>query len=182
MREIDEAVVILKKGGIIAYPTEAVFGLGCDPLNSDAVMRLLQIKQRASQKGFILIADTFEKFLPLIDSVPPKKLAAALATWPGPYTWIFPANKKYASSLIYGDHETIAIRVTAHPLASMLCHAFGRPLISTSANLASQAPLVTAESVQAMFGKKLDYILKGETGGLLSPTPIRDILSGKVLR
>lgn len=176
------AAWVLKQGGVIAYPTEAVFGLGCDPLNHEAVTHLLRLKRRSAQKGLILIADCFEKFRPLVASIPDERREAVLATWPGPYTWVFPANLSVVPEEIRGENKTIAIRVTAHPVAKQLCQAFGSPIVSTSANFSFDEPLCTAESVKTYFGSDLDYILEGETGGLLKPTEIRDALTGEVLR
>lgn len=181
-QSILHAAWMLKQGGIIAYPTEAVFGLGCDPFNQDAVTQLLRLKHRSAQKGLILIADCFEKFHPLITEIPAERQEAILATWPGPYTWVFPANLAVVPEEIRGGNETIAIRVTAHPVARQLCQFFGSPLISTSANFSFEEPLCTAESVKAYFGNDLDYILEGQTSGLLKPTEIRDALTGEVLR
>src|SRR5262245_5236412 len=112
-QSILHAAWVLKQGGVIAYPTEAVFGLGCDPFNQDAVMQLLRLKHRAAEKGLILISDCFEKFQPLITSIPDEKREAVLATWPGPYTWVFPANLSVVPESIRGENKTIAIRVTA---------------------------------------------------------------------
>jgi L-threonylcarbamoyladenylate synthase len=183
MREILYAAKVLKNGGIVAYPTEAVFGLGCDLFNPNALSKLLQLKNRTSQKGLILISDCFEKFRPFIAEVPEEKLALACATWPGPYTWVFPANIEFVPEMVRGAHQTVAIRVTNHPIARALCEAFGdTPLVSTSANLSSQSPLISAKSVEAFFGKKLDYVLQGETAGLLTPTRICDVLTGRILR
>lgn len=177
-----EAVLALKQGGIIAYPTEAVFGLGCDPFNETALTRLLTIKHRSPHKGLILIADCFERVEPFLAPVPDRQLQTALASWPGPYTWVFPAELSRTTPLIRGQHPTIAVRITAHPLARALCQAFENPIVSTSANRSSEPPAQTAEAVRFFFGHALDYVLEGETSGLLSPTEIRDVLTGKLLR
>lgn len=177
-----KAVWILKQGGVIAYPTEAVFGLGCDPFNPSAIDALLRLKQRSTYKGFILIADNFAKLQPLVNVIPKEKLDAVLATWPGPYTWVFPANLSTVPEPIRGGGTTVAIRVTAHPLAKHLCQAFDGPLISTSANLSCEPPLRTAAAVKAYFGNAVQIILEGETGELANPTEIRDALTGEILR
>ncbi len=181
-QSILHAAWLLKQGGIIAYPTEAVFGLGCDPFNQDAVMQLLRLKRRSAQKGLILIADCFEKLQPLVENIPSEKREAVLATWPGPYTWVFPANLSMVPEEITGGNKTVAVRVTAHPIARQLCQVFGRALVSTSANFSLEEPLCTEEAVRAYFGDDIDYILRGETSGLLNPTQIRDALTGEILR
>jgi len=179
--QINEAVRILQQGGVIAYPTEAVYGLGCDPNNHQAVERLLAIKQRSQDKGLILIAAEFQQLAPYLAEINMALKAKILATWPGPVTWLWPANPA-VSNLLRGKHDTIAVRVTAHPVAAELCRVFGGALISTSANLSGKSPARTAEEVQAQFKHQLDYVLKGKVGGRAKPSEIRDALSGEVLR
>jgi len=179
--QINEAVRILQQGGVIAYPTEAVYGLGCDPNNHQAVERLLAIKQRSQDKGLILIAAEFQQLAPFLAEIDMALKEKILATWPGPITWLWPANPA-VSSLLRGKHDTIAVRVTAHPVAAELCRVFGGALISTSANLSGKSPARTAEEVQAQFKHQLDYVLKGKVGGRAKPSEIRDALSGEVLR
>ena len=168
----------LQQGGVIAYPTEAVFGLGCDPLNETAVMRLLSLKQRSIDKGLILIASDFSQvanfLLPLND--PQKKYTQASET-----TWIFPA-KENAPKWITGSFDSIAVRITKHPPIKQLCQSFGSALISTSANLSGQQPAKTSNEVIAQFKESLDGVLDREVGVLLKPTEIRDSVSGKVIR
>jgi len=176
------AAWLLQQGGVIAYPTEAVFGLGCDPFNPVAVTELLRLKQRSPGKGLILIADNFAKLKPLLEEISEERLAAVLATWPGPYTWVFPANLARVPESIRGMHATIAVRVTAHEIARQLCQTFGGPLVSTSANFSFKDPLCTEEAVRTYFGNDLNYILPGKTGGLSKPTEIRDALTGEILR
>ena len=111
-RTIEEAAEVIRSGGIVAYPTEAVWGLGCDPFDEGAVHRLLAIKQRPVEKGLILIAATLEQLKPLIDvaAVPTDRLANVLSSWPGPYTWVMPATAQ-APRWITGQHRGIAVRV-----------------------------------------------------------------------
>ncbi|KPJ91953.1 MAG: tRNA threonylcarbamoyladenosine biosynthesis protein RimN [Gammaproteobacteria bacterium SG8_15] len=179
--QINEAVQILQQGGVIAYPTEAVYGLGCDPNNHHAVERLLAIKQRSRDKGLILIAADFQQLRPYLAEIDNALKAKILATWPGPVTWLWPA-KPTVSSLLRGKHDTIAVRVTAHPLAAALCREFGGPLVSTSANLSGELPTRTADEVRGQLGEQLDYVLEGKTGERAKPSEIRDALSGAVLR
>lgn len=178
---IKEACRALNAGGVIAYPTEAVWGLGCEPLNEYACLKLMLLKQRDISKGVILIASDFEQLLPYLAHVPPKKLEAARATWPGPATWIVPASTRVPSWLT-GGRDTLAVRVTAHPVASALCRAYGGALVSTSANVSGRPPARSALQVRARLGHGLAYVLAGELGGRKSPTPIRDLITGKLLR
>ena len=180
---LDIAVAALRSGGVIAYPTEAVYGLGCDPANEAAVTRVFALKQRPATQGMLLIAADFaqvEKYVALA-AVPAAPLARALASWPGPHTWVFPRAPQTPRWLT-GAHSGIALRVTAHPLAAALCRAFGRALVSTSANRHGEPPARSAEAVQAAFGADVAYILAGETGGLARPTPIHDVVSGEEIR
>lgn len=172
---------VLHSGGIIAYPTEAVFGLGCDPCNVHAVQRLLAIKCRPAEKGLILIAASFEQLEPWIDELPAAAMARALGTWPGPITWLWPARPRTPIH-IRGRHSTLAVRVTAHPLAADLCRAFGGALVSTSANRSGASPARSATRVRAQMGRDLDAVVPGMLGGVDRPTEIRDVLTGRVVR
>jgi L-threonylcarbamoyladenylate synthase len=178
---IEQAAAVVKNGGIIAYPTEAVFGLGCDPFNEESVQRLLSIKKRPTQKGLIVIAASWEIIAPLVQPVEPTALAHAQSTWPGPFTWVFPASNK-APVWICGSHHTIAVRVTAHPIARTLCNALNAPLLSTSANISTHPPLRDMHSVLRVFRDQIDYILPGEVGSSTQPTSIRDVITGNIFR
>ncbi len=173
----------LKSGGVLAYPTEAVWGLGCDPNNEAAVMRLLAIKQRPADKGLILIAANLDQLRPYLDlpALPSERLAEVLATWPGPHTWVMPAHRD-APRWITGSHDGIAVRITAHPVVVALCLAFGGPLVSTSANFAGVAPPQTRDALDPDLLASIDGILDGDTSGLTRPTPIRDARTGAELR
>lgn len=174
------AARIMSQGGVIAYPTEAVFGLGCDPLNGDAVKRLLAIKRRPAAKGLILIAADFDQVRPFVATLPAEKLEPILAGWPGPHTWVMPAAAGLPA-WINGGRETVAVRVTAHPLASALCETFGGAIISTSANQAGRPP--ARSGLQARLRcPGVDIVCNGTTGGLDKPTTIRDAVSGNILR
>jgi L-threonylcarbamoyladenylate synthase len=177
------AVAALRAGGVVAYPTEAVYGLGCDPRNRGACEKLFALKARPSTQGVLLIAADFAQVESYIDlaHTPDDALQRAQATWPGPQTWIFP-RAPATPAWIAGAHAGIALRVTAHVGAAELCRAFGGALVSTSANRHGEAPARTAADVAAMFGTDLDAILNGNVGGLEQPTPIRDAISGTTVR
>ena len=181
---INDAVKWLHKGGIIAYPTEAVYGLGCDPFNYNTVSQLSTIKKRSMKKGFILIASEWKQVEFLTEPIDSRMLARVFDTWPGPLTWTFPISKK-APNWIIGQHLTIAIRVTAHPLAKLLCQQFGGPLISTSANQKGNPPIRDVKILRMVFGKKIRKILEDSSGSSppsKRPTQIRDVITGKILR
>ncbi|MBS0571282.1 MAG: Sua5/YciO/YrdC/YwlC family protein [Proteobacteria bacterium] len=179
---LQAAASALQAGGVIAYPTEAVYGLGCDPHNRVAFERVFVLKQRPPTQGVLLIAAEFAQVEKYVDAATPADaIARARATWPGPTTWVFP-RAAGVPGWIAGTHAGIALRVTAHPLAAALCHAFGGALVSTSANRHGEPPARTASEVRAAFGGELAYILDGAVAGLSRPTPIRDALTGEWIR
>ena len=179
----EEAARRLHDGGVVAYPTEAVWGLGCDPFDAAAVQRLFDAKQRPEAKGLILIAASLGQLEALIDldALPAERRADVLASWPGPHTWTVPARDTVPAR-VRGDHATLAVRVTAHPIAAALCEAFGGPIVSTSANLAGEPPPRLRADLDARVLAALDGVVDGATGGLERPTPIRDAHSGHPLR
>jgi len=182
-QDIAAAVAALRHGGVIAYPTEAVYGLGCDPDNEAAVRRVFELKQRPATQGVLLIAADFSQVEKYIEPgrVPADARARALATWPGPHTWVFP-RAAATPAWLAGAHAGIALRVTAHAPARALCRAFGGALVSTSANRHGEAPARSAAEARSAFGAQLAYILDAPTGGLERPTQIRDVLSGETIR
>ena len=121
--------------------TEGVFGLGCDPDEPSAIARLLQIKQREKNKGLILIAANFSQLEPYIDvkAIAPAILDKIQQSWPGPVTWIVPKSER-CSDWVSGQFDTVAVRVSDHPDVQALCHAFEKPVTSTSANLSGEPP------------------------------------------
>lgn len=178
---IKRAAAVLAGGGLVAYPTEGVYGLGCDPLDPDAVTRLLIAKRRPMHKGLILIAADFEQLDPFVAPAADASYAKALATWPGPVTWVMPARKD-TPYWLRGDHSGIAVRVTAHPLVADLCRAFGGAIVSTSANLAGRPPARNALQTRLRTGRSVDFLLSGATSGLAGPTPIFNVTDGSRLR
>lgn len=183
MDNFNQALNALKSGEVIAYPTEGVFGVGCDPDNADAIKKLLALKQRPVEKGLILIAANYEQLLPYIDEsqLTPQQLEKIHQSWPGPVTWIMPCSDT-VSNWVCGQFDSIAVRVTDHPLVQKMCNAFGKPLTSTSANLTGQPPCMTTNEVKHQLGDRLVAILEGETGGREKPSEIRDAKTSQVLR
>ena len=180
---LDTALPVLRAGGVIAYPTEAVWGLGCDPGHEAAVMKLLRLKQRPVEKGMILVAAELAQLdgWVRLHALPPARQSAVLASWPGANTWILPAGER-APRWITGEHSGLAVRISAHPLVAALCRAWNGPLVSTSANLAGEPPARLRTELDPRLLALLDGVIDGDTGGLAQPTPIRDALSGRVLR
>ncbi|MCD6045151.1 MAG: putative ribosome maturation factor [Gammaproteobacteria bacterium] len=175
------AVTALRNDGVIAYPTEAVYGLGCAPFSEKAVKKLLALKQRGMAKGLILIAADFTQLQPLLRPLPQERFDQILATWPGPVSWAWPKTDKIPA-YIHGDWDSVVVRVSAHPIVQQLCLQFGGPLVSTSANRQGENPCRSAAEVKTVFGSLLDDILIGDVGGLDKPTPIFDALTGHALR
>jgi L-threonylcarbamoyladenylate synthase len=171
----------LSAGGVVAYPTEAVWGLGCEPQNRHACTHLLHLKQRDWRKGLILIAADFEQLRPYLQPLDGRQLQPAFKTWPGPATWLVPASP-LTPEWVRGEHDSVAVRVTAHPVAAALCRAYGGPIVSTSANRAGQDPAMNVAQVRLRFGMRVDAVVPGALGSLDRPTPIRDLLSGTLLR
>lgn len=170
----------LRRGAVVACPTESVWGLSADPLNRLAVEALLKLKEREWQKGLILVAAHLDQLSLYIELPSRTALRRARDTWPGPATWVFPASPQ-APPWITGDRDTIAVRVSAHPVVSALCTRFGGALVSTSANRSAQPPCRNVAQLRLRFGPDL-LIVPGATGGLANPTPIREAATGHLLR
>lgn len=175
------AVNYLRDGGLLAYPTEAVWGLGCDPFSEAAVMRLLALKKRRRDMGLIMIAASMAQLELFLVGMPASDRQRLAASWPGPQTWLVP-NNGCAPVWVTGGRETLALRVTNHPVAAALCRAYGGPLISTSANPHGFRPATSLLKLNLYFHGQLDYVLPGSLGGLKSPTPIKNLKTGEVIR
>jgi len=178
---IKQGAAWVKNGGVIAYPTEAVYGLGCDPLDMAAVHRLLALKQREASMGLILIADSFKRVEAFLEPMVDSQRSRLQNSWPGPVTWIIPAQA-WVPHWLTGDKHTIAVRVTDHPIAAALCQEADMPIVSTSANIHGRRPAQSTLQVHRQFEHQLDYIVPGKTGKLDKPTMIKDLVSNKVLR
>lgn len=181
--DLNQAIHFLHSGGVIGYPTEAVWGLGCDPRNEVAVLRLLALKQRTVDKGLILIAANEAQLMPYINMsmLDESQGMAVRASWPGPHTWIVPASTD-APAWITGAHAGIAVRVSAHPNVIALCNAFGGALVSTSANRAGKPAPSSRDALDPLIEAGVDAVIIGETGDLHRPTMIRDARTGDMLR
>jgi L-threonylcarbamoyladenylate synthase len=178
---IREAVRRIAAGGIVAYPTETVYGLGCDPFNGQAVLRLLELKQRRIDQGVILIASDFARLEPLLLPLNAAAMKRVTGSHPRPVTWVLPCPAD-TPVWLRGVHTTLAVRITRHPIARALCACLDGPLVSTSANLHGGHPATTPFGVRRAFGDRLDYILHGPVGADARPSEIRDGISGRVLR
>jgi L-threonylcarbamoyladenylate synthase len=178
---ISQATRCLREGRVIAYPTEAVYGLGCDPSNEVAVRQILRLKDRPAAAGLILIADRFDRFKPFTQELSEAQRERAMSAWPGPVTWLFPRADSVPDWLA-GEHQTIALRLTAHPVCRALCAAFEGAIVSTSANPGGAEPARSAQMVADYFGNALCGVVDGELGGDQQPSEIRDLASGRIVR
>ena len=174
------AISCLKSGGIIAYPTEAVYGLGCDPYNQDSVKKITQIKKRESNKSYILVASELNQLTNLINI---NNLSEeVLDSWPGHSTWLIKPKKNIPSWLIDNENGLIAIRISSHPEIVELCQFFKNPIISTSANISGNKVLKNHQDVERILGSYLDYLVLGNIGEYPEPSMIKDMKTGKVIR
>ncbi len=178
--QLQQAAQKIRKGGVIAYPTEAVWGLGCDPFNQAAVQRILNLKQRPVHKGLILVAADIEQFAWLLQDVPPEQRQLLEDSWPGPNTWLVP-HRSRVPTWISGRHASVAIRVSDHPLVQALCSLTG-PLVSTSANPTKHPAATSRLHVARYFHNRLDAVLNAPLGQHQQPSTIRDLVSGQVVR
>jgi len=177
--QIQQAVNIIRSGGIISYPTESVFGLGCDPLNETAVNRILQLKKRSVDKGLIIVASNLEQldsYIEISTEEEQKILNEKADT-----TWLV---KKSPLTPIWvsGKHEKVAIRVSKHPLIIKLCQSLKQPLISTSANPSGSAPATTNQQSNHYFSKNVDLYIDYQSERSGQPTQIKDITTDVIVR
>jgi len=175
------ASLVVKSGGVIAYPTETVWGIGCDPFHGGALQRVIDVKRRDAHKGLILVGSSIEQFDFLLEGMSENHLQILRDTWPGPFTYLVPHHDK-VHPLVHGQFSTVAIRVSPHPGVQALCDYVGSPIVSTSANY-SGCPTVRSE-VQArkVLGHEVDFVLSGPTGLAPGPSRIVDLMTGRVIR
>ena len=189
--QLEKALSALKHGEVIAYPTEGVWGLGCDPFNADAVDRLLALKNRPMDKGLILVAANLAQISPLLSFLSNAQLAqlkesvsddsAHVSGESRPTTWLIPSNG-LIPYWITGTHDTVAVRISKHPMVAALCQSFGGMIVSTSANPSSQAPALTQLNVRHYFGKQIPVYLSGKVNRSGVTSEIRNLVTGDVLR
>ena len=179
--QTEAAAALLRAGGVLAYPTEGVYGLGCDPDNRAAFEKIFALKRRPPEQGVLLIAASIEQVEPWIAIAPAAAWQRARAAWPGAQTFIFPRSAR-VPEWVAGGHAGIALRVTAHAPSAALCRAFGGPIVSTSANRHGEPPARSAADIRAIFGEEPDGVLDAPLGGLDRPTPITDAVSGAIIR
>lgn len=172
-----------RAGEILAYPTEAVYGLGCDPRNQAAVEKLLALKQRPQDKGLIILAADYSQAVAFVDdrAIPQDKRFSVFSHWPGPITLLLPAAANVPEWL-RGQYQQIAVRVTAFEPARQLCKALGSAIVSTSANITGQPTLTSAQAIRDQFGDGVAWVMDAPLGGATKPSKIVDPLTGTVIR
>lgn len=176
---ITRAADTLLRGGVIAYPTEGVFGLGCLPTSAQALVRLLTIKRRDPAKGLILIAASADQFDTWIEL--PEGQTIPTPDPEHPVTWIVPANSD-VSAIVTGNHDGLAVRVTTNRTAALICAAIGSPIVSTSANIAGRPTARNRFVLHRMFNGLVDYVVPGDCGPASGPSEIRDLITGSTIR
>jgi L-threonylcarbamoyladenylate synthase len=179
--QLNQAVETVNNGGIIVYPTESVYGLGCNPFDQKSVEKLLLLKKRNVDKGLILIASHVQHILPLIKPIEANDLSRALKTWPGHHTWVFPKSK-IVPYWVSGKYESIAVRVSKNPIVIELCQNLNSPLISTSANISTENELCSISDIKSVFGNQVDFYLDAPTGKESKPSTIHDAHTNTIIR
>ncbi|NDU85584.1 MAG: Sua5/YciO/YrdC/YwlC family protein [Ferrovum sp.] len=178
----------LKGGGVLAYPTRAVYGLGCDPRSQRGLRRLLRLKQRPAHKGMIVVSDALARLQPFHMPLSSAEQARCLSRWPGGHTWLIPASRR-VSGLLRGRarglgadrRPRVALRQDDYVAVQRLCHRLGMALVSTSANRSGQRPLGTTRACQRLFGHQV-RVLSGRTQRHARPSTIQDLMTGKAVR
>ncbi len=173
-------VAALRQGEVIAYPTEAVWGLGCDPTNEQAVQKVLDLKHRHADKGLIIVAASMEQLHWLLADLPSGQYQQLQQSWPGPITWLVP-HRDRIPRIVSGTHDSIAVRVSAHPVVGALCQRFDGPIVSTSANPEALPPARNEHQARSYFADKVCYSA-GSVGDNPRPSIIKDLATGKVIR
>lgn len=178
---IEEGAEVILQGGVVAYPTESCYGIGCDPDNIAAIKRILELKKRPRSKGLIIIADRFERLQKFLLPLPDANMNLLRNSWPGPHTWLCPCHS-HTSKWLTGEHSTLAVRVTGHPIAARLSQRSAMAIVSTSANISSRPALRSAAAVKRCFGDEIDAIVDGAIGNLASPSTITNAVTGEKIR
>ena len=172
---------ILNQGGLIAYPTEAVWGLGCDPENEAAVSKLLRLKSRPMSKGMILVAGNQAHLSPWLSQLTPSLQAKLIARYPNPTSWIVP-DQGISPSWVRGDHLSVALRLSQHSGVQAICQAFKACIVSTSANPAGLAPALSMQQIMDYFGQQVDAIFDAPLGEASQPSQIKSLLDDSLVR
>lgn len=178
---LDLTVSILRSSGVIAYPTEGVWGLGCIPEDEQAVSRILRLKQRSWQEGLILAASDIGQVEPFLEGIDDSLRRTLEDAWPGPITYLVPDNG-VAPIWITGGRDRVALRVSTHPVIRAICEKLDCAIVSTSANPSGKPPARTGLRVRQYFPRGIDYIVPGKLGDNPGASEIRDLVTGEIIR
>lgn len=180
--EIKKTVKILQQGGVILYPTDTIWGLGCDATNEKAVTRVYEIKKRTDTKAMLILVDDTSKILNYVEEVPEMAWQLVELTTK-PLTIIYPKAKNLPYNLVAED-ESIGIRVTDEEFSKKLCAQFGKPIVSTSANISGKATPLNFSEISDEIKSAVDYIVKYRQKETLKPKPssIIKIEKGNVIQ
>lgn len=162
---------ILNSHGIVAYPTETVFGIGCDPFDDDALNKIFEIKGRDLNKGVLILINNKSHVHEYVKELPNYAKEMIEKYWPGSVTFLFRA-KEGLSPLLVGEKRLIGLRISNHPIASYLSSILQFGIVSTSANKSGETALMNAMDVKCEFGSLIDYIVEGNAGGKISSTVV----------
>jgi L-threonylcarbamoyladenylate synthase len=169
---LERGVSALKKGEVIVYPTETLYGLGVDAENETAIQRLIEVKGREEGKPIPLLVADEEMLRRVASSIPEPAFALMRVFWPGPLTIVLPASERLSSSLT-GATRTVGVRVSSQPIAEWLVQSLGRPITTTSANPAGESPARNLEEAKNYFGNQVAvYIEGGDLGHVPGSTVI----------
>ena len=183
---VAEAAQCLKQGLVLAYPTEAVWGLGCDPFNELAFLEILRLKQRPIEKGVILLAAQIAQIEHLLKPLSTEMYQKVIDSWSHrspterATTWLLPAGDNIPT-WIKGNHPKVAVRVTTHPLCVALCNAFNGFIVSTSANPTGENPALSLQQANQYFSTQINY-LNGDLGLSQEASQIIDAETGEIIR
>jgi L-threonylcarbamoyladenylate synthase len=157
--ELEKGVEILQKGGVIAFPTDTVYGLGADAFNSRAVERVYDIKERPKYQQFPLLIADVNQLTALAEPIPQIAWFLARQFWPGGLTLVL--QRRHSASAYPASGPTVAVRVPNHPACLALIRGLGNPITGTSANISGQPAVLTTEEVRQQLGEKVDLIING---------------------
>lgn len=169
--DINKSVEILRKGGVILYPCDTIWGLGCDATNAQAVKKVFEIKKREESKSLIVLVSSFNDVYSYVEKVP--SMAETLFEYAeSPLTIIYPKGINIAKNVL-GEDESIAIRVTKETFSQSLIRAFKKPLVSTSANISGEKTSITFYEIEEYIFKNVDYVVDfGRNNKKKSPSKI----------
>jgi len=159
-QQVEQGITILKQGGIVAFPTDTVYGLGAGISIDHAVARIYMVKERPHSMAFPLLLADKSQIGEVAHPVPPVAWLLADKFLPGALTIVL-FKSKSVPDIVTGGGRTIAVRIPAHPVPISLAHGLGTPIVGTSANLSGKPSLLTADEVRAQLGNKVDLIIDG---------------------